>query len=114
MKIKRDDIFTVIIVLIIFSLAFVGNPTGLITINNQNKVNFEDLPRNIELEIGKKFALQINKLNVEFSDDTYIFEISKDGLIDFTPKEKGLFRVAIIAMDKDENVEVKVIRFNIA
>ncbi|MBN1544675.1 hypothetical protein JW898_04385 [Candidatus Woesearchaeota archaeon] len=79
-------------------------------------LHFETIP-NFIARTGQKVRLQVqpNKKDVVFSDDTTLFEISREGMIEFTPTEEqaGKHNVWIIIKDEQghhyyQNVVISV------
>jgi len=114
---KKGDLILLLIGFLIiiasFANVFMSSPTGFVVFESSSEIDFDSLPTTIELKVGEEFSLFLNKPGFSFSDNTLLFDISPNGQILFTPEEKGLFRVAFIAMNENEELEIKVVRFEV-
>jgi len=108
---SKEDILMIILVLILVSSIFFNNqiPTGFSVL--EQELNFEDLPNQINISKNSQFTLEITKPDYKFSDNTPFFNITEEGLIDFTMGEEN-FRAVIIVLDQYVDLQTKVIRFN--
>lgn len=92
--------------------------TGLYTAPTINVAPSLESMSGFNLEIGKEFTYIVhaddpNRDNLIFTDDTGFFNITKYGMIKFTPTEdmKGIHYIAIIAKDMRGGVDVQVVKF---
>lgn len=97
-----------LVVLVIGSFYF-GNLTGNVV--KLGQVDLSNL-ENQELNQGDFFSVNLhsNLRSAYFTDDTDLFEINPDGLLEFRAEEKGEYPVAIIAKS-EEGFEYKIIKF---
>ena len=104
----------VLIIALIYSFLNPGI-TGLYTAEPIESSAFHSISE-LHLEIGQEFTHKIyypHGENVAFSDNTRLFSISKDGLLQFTPTEDmhGIYYIAIIAKDGTGWYDVNMIKF---
>ena len=122
---KAKDISIVAITLI--TLLFLGNIgiffggdiTGLHVLERENVQLLIDI-RSFNIKVGGHFAYRIigydhKDETLSFSDNTKLFNITSDGIIDFTPTvdNVGVHHVVIIAQDSNYKPFFKDIIFNI-
>ena len=73
---KKEDILIVILVaILIFAIFFNNNPTTTGFVVLEQETNFEDLPKNININQNSQFTLKINKPGYKFSDNTDLFRL---------------------------------------
>jgi len=111
--------------LITLNTFYAGNPTGFFAIVNRNAVQ-EGAPPNLmgmpvfNIQAGEHFVYRAQAYDSEgvellFSDDTKLFNISSDGIIDFTPSEgnAGVHHVTLIVKDSRYKTSFQDVIFNI-
>jgi len=107
-----------VIALVIALLMFDGRITGystLETFESENQISgssagqslsFEKIP-NFIAKVGEKYRFKVdaNRDDVIFRDDTAIFDITEDGIIEFTPEheDNGKHNVWVIIKDDSGN-----------
>lgn len=69
------------------------------------------IPESFELLEHELFSYQINYTNGEFIDDTFLFDITEEGLISFTPEIPGEFEVTIRLSDSEGFFTEKKVMF---
>lgn len=98
-------------IVVIFGGFYIGSLTGnVVNLGSLSLSEFE----NQEIERGDFFSanLHSNLRAAYFTDDTDLFEISPEGLLEFRAEESGEYLVAIIAKS-EEGFEYKLIKFTI-
>ena len=114
MKKKQEEILTIAIIITIFGIGLFGSQyTGFTTFDSQSEVNWDDMQKAFNLTKNQEFSLKIDLPGYKFSDNTHLFDITEDGLIKFSADQTGDYRVVIVALNENEEVLTKVIRFRI-
>jgi hypothetical protein len=81
-----------------------------------------DIPSRFELRDGTVFAYDVNVtdpqggkegIEITYSDDTSLFDISPQGLINFTPEIPGTYEVLVSVKDKSENEASRLVTFEV-
>ncbi len=122
MTINKKDILGVMFLLLVISfitLLYSIKPTitGLVT-GPVDEYHIGEIPEQ-EAIAGMMYAIKIipntEDSMVRFSDDTLLFNITKEGVISFTPNEKdvGEHYVAIIIKDENYNHEHQIVKFKV-
>jgi hypothetical protein len=74
------------------------------------------------IDEGQRFVYDVNTTDFEegregveliYSDDTSMFDISETGLIDFTPQVRGTYEVLISVTDEMDNMHAKAVIFEV-
>ncbi|MBU3940622.1 MAG: hypothetical protein KKH88_01705 [Nanoarchaeota archaeon] len=80
----------------------------------ENPIDFEELPDSFEIIKGQNFILDLDIYgDYVFSDDSSLFDISKEGLINFVPESVGEFDVVIIALKTVDDFKFKLVKFRV-
>ncbi len=130
-KLKRDAVLIVLITLSIIAILIFWNTgiTGLATLqtfesesfvsgSSGNGLSFEFVP-NFIAKVGDRieFDIEPNREDVIFTDDTELFDITREGSVEFVPSEEdiGMHNAWIIIKDMEgryyyQNVKILVER----
>jgi uncharacterized protein YpmS len=72
--------------------------------SSEQSLRFEEIP-NFVAKVGEKvkFKVEPNQERVKFSDDTTMFEIDEEGIVEFTPTEQDVGNHNIWIIIKDDS-----------
>ncbi|NQV08526.1 hypothetical protein HQ529_01590, partial [Candidatus Woesearchaeota archaeon] len=103
----------------VFFLSFFIGPqkTGFVVFENQ-PLQMENISTQYAV-VGERYYSELNIYGgmgkITFFDDTELFEVSNEGVIDFIPKEeqRGLHKIVVIVEDEGMSRDHKLIKFRI-
>ena len=122
-EIKKITITSLVLIAIIMMTGMIRiiepKITGLVIQRKNTAPILMEIPT-YNIKVGEHFIANINAYDADgdditFSDDTRLFNISSNGLIEFTPthEDVGLHHVTIIAKDNQFHMDFQDVVFNI-